>query len=80
MIAFIRQRHKQQTSKEETLLPIVNIEKMDIETAKKLTKADLPIEVDSRWIHMDRIEHEKLEWTKDLSKTTAQYKNDESVR
>ena len=30
--------------------------------------SNLPIEVNSRWIHMDKIEQEKLEWMKDLPK------------
>lgn len=32
---------------------------------------DLPIEIDSRWIHMDKVESEKLEWMKDLPKPSA---------
>jgi hypothetical protein len=39
-----------------------------------------PIEIDSRWIHMDNIEYEKLEWMKDLPKPSAQRTADDSVR
>jgi len=39
-----------------------------------------PIEMDSRWIHMDNIEYEKLEWMKDLPKPSAQRTADDSVR
>ena len=45
-------------------------QKMD--TAATTTTSSLPIEVDSRWVHMDRIEHEKLEWMKDLPKLSEQ--------
>ena len=36
------------------------------------TPISLPIEVDSHWVHMDRIEYEKLEWMKDLPKLSEQ--------
>lgn len=39
----------------------------------------LPIEIDSRWIHMNNVEHEKLEWMKDLPKPSIQRTTDESV-
>ena len=32
----------------------------------------LPIEIDSKWVHMNNIEREKLEWMKDLPKPSAQ--------
>lgn len=40
---------------------------------------ELPIEIDSRWIHMNNVEHEKLEWMKDLPKPSIQRTTDESV-
>lgn len=42
-------------------------------------QSNLPIEVDSRWIHMDNIEHEKLEWMKDLPTPSIQRTTNESV-
>jgi hypothetical protein len=40
---------------------------------------NLPIEIDSRWIHMNNIEYEKLEWMKDLPKPSVQRTTDDSV-
>ena len=50
---------------------------MDIENQKSAT---VPVETDSRWLHMDKIEYEKLEWMKDLPTPSAQRVSDESVR
>jgi hypothetical protein len=76
LIAFIRKRNKKQG--EEEIIPINEqpiVQNMEIDN-----QTNLPIEVDSRWIHMNNIEHEKLEWIKDLPKPTAQRTTDESVR
>ena len=43
------------------------------------TQTTLPIEIDSRWIHMNEIEHDKLEWMKDLPKPSVQQTTDDSV-
>jgi hypothetical protein len=51
---------------------------MDIDN--QTISTTLPIELDSRWVHMDTIEHEKLEWIKDLPKPSAQRTVNDSVR
>ena len=43
------------------------------------SQTNLPIEVDSRWVHMDKVEHEKLEWMKDLPKPAVQRTTHDSV-
>ena len=50
------------------------------ETKTTSTENALPIEIDSRWLHMDKVEREKLEWMKDLPKPSAQRTTDDSVR
>ena len=50
---------------------------MDIENQKSTT---VPVETDSRWLHMDKVEYEKLEWMKDLPTPSAQRAPDDSVR
>ncbi|CAF2107196.1 unnamed protein product [Rotaria magnacalcarata] len=49
-----------------------------MDTDKATASIELPMEVDSRWVHMDDIEYEKLEWIKDLSKLSAQQTSDDS--
>ncbi|CAF5192823.1 unnamed protein product, partial [Rotaria magnacalcarata] len=49
---------------------------MDVENETVSTQ--LPIDIDSRWIHMDSIEYEKLEWIKDLPKPSVQRTADDS--
>jgi hypothetical protein len=39
----------------------------------------LPIEVDSRWLHMDKVEGEKLQWMQDLPSPSVQCNTDEKV-
>ncbi|CAF3946170.1 unnamed protein product, partial [Rotaria magnacalcarata] len=50
-----------------------------MDTDKATASIELPMEVDSRWVHMDDIEYEKLEWIKDLSKLSAQQTSDDSI-
>ena len=53
---------------------------MEIDPAKPAaTVPDPSIEVDSRWMHMDKVEHEKLEWMKDLPQPSVQRTTDDSV-
>jgi hypothetical protein len=54
------------------------MQKMD--TDNQTTTTNLPIDVDSRWVHMNNVEYEKLEWMKDLPKPSAQHTVDDSVR
>jgi len=42
-------------------------------------QTNLPIELDSQWMHMNNIEHEKLQWMKDLPKPSVQQQTDDSV-
>ncbi|CAF1214756.1 unnamed protein product [Rotaria magnacalcarata] len=75
LITFIRKRNK----KGEDIIRTVdkgNVEKMDVENETVSTQ--LPIDIDSRWIHMDSIEYEKLEWIKDLPKPSVQRTADDS--
>lgn len=51
---------------------------MDVDNQK--TSINLPIEVDSHWIHMNNVEYEKLQWMKDLPKPSAQRTADDTVR
>jgi hypothetical protein len=51
---------------------------MDIDN--QTVSTTLPIELDSKWVHMNNIEREKLEWMKDLPKPSAQRTVDDSVR
>lgn len=80
MISFIRQRHKKSNQTTTSTVPIreaMETEKSEGKTTS--TENDLSIEVDSRWLHMDKVEHEKLEWMKDLPKPSAQRTTDDSV-
>jgi hypothetical protein len=77
LIAFIRKRNKNEVEKEVIQInDKSNVQKnMDIDN-----QINLPIETDSRWVNMNNIENEKLEWMKDLPKPSAQRTVDESVR
>jgi hypothetical protein len=75
LIAFIRKRNKNEGEQEIIRInekPIVQNMEIDHQT-------NLPIEIDSRWVHMNNIEHEKLEWMKDLPKPSIQRTTDDSV-
>ncbi|CAF0756663.1 unnamed protein product [Adineta ricciae] len=75
LIAFIRKRTKQE---DEGLIyrpSASTAQPMDIENQKSTT---IPIETDSCWLHMDKVEYEKLEWMKDLPTPSAQRAPDES--
>ena len=77
LISFIRQRHK--NSNETAAAPTLpSREPMDTNKSDSAA-TDLPIDVDSRWLHMDKIEQEKLEWMKELPKPTAQRTGDDAV-
>ena len=78
LVAFIRKRNKMEIEdvpqmNEKSTLPKSNVD-------NRTTSINLPIEVDSRWLHMDNIEYEKLEWMQDLLKPTAQRTANDSVR
>jgi len=75
LISFIRQRHKKSN---ETVPIRESMETEKSETKMTSTENALPIEIDSRWLHMDKVEHEKLEWMKDLPKPSAQRTTDDS--
>ena len=64
LIAFLRRRNQQQGAEEF----IRSNEKLPEQNMEVDPPSNLPIEVNSRWIHMDKIEQEKLEWMKDLPK------------
>ena len=54
---------------------------MDVDPSKPAAiKSDPSIEIDSRWMNMDKVEHEKLAWMKDLPQPSVQRTADESVR
>lgn len=74
LIAFIRKRNKKEGEEIIRINEQSIIENMDIDN-----QTNIPIEVDSRWIHMNNIENEKLEWMKDLPKPSAQRTADDSV-
>ena len=41
-------------------------------TCSLLTETvELPMKVEKDWVHMDKVEYDKLEWMKDLPKPTA---------
>lgn len=82
MIAFIRKRNKIDGEQKMNVNEKSAVEKMDTgETTKTVatTPAELPIEVDSQWVHMDKIEYEKLEWMKDLPQPSVQRTGDDTV-
>lgn len=78
LIAFIRRKHKTEgapavhSSDTTTMSSMHTDERKDAPT--------VPIEVDSRWMHMDTVEAEKLEWMKDLPAASAARATDDSVR
>ena len=78
VIAFIRKRNKKEGEEIIRINGTATVENMDID--KQTVSTTLPIELDSRWIHLDNIEREKLEWMKDLPKPSAQRTVDDSVR
>ncbi len=75
LIAFIRKRNKDERDEIIRINEQPVVQNMDTDN-----QTNLPIEVDSRWIHMNNIENEKLEWMKDLPKPSAQRTVDDSVR
>ncbi|UJR33978.1 hypothetical protein I4U23_021394 [Adineta vaga] len=76
LIAFIRKRNKKEDEGIVYRHETSNVQQMDTDDHKKITS--LPIENDSRWLHMNTIEHDKLEWMKDLPTPSAQRTADES--
>ncbi|CAF3346867.1 unnamed protein product [Rotaria sp. Silwood1] len=76
LVAFIRKRNKKEGEDIIRMNEKSTVQKMDVDN--QTTSTNLPIEVDSRWIHMDNIEYEKLEWIKDLPKPSAQRTLDDS--
>ena len=78
VIAFIRKRNKKEGEEIIRINGTATVQNMDID--KQTIPTTLPIELDSRWVHMDNIEREKLEWMKDLPKPSAQRTVDDSVR
>jgi len=78
VIAFIRKRNKKEGEEISRINEATIVQNMDIDN--QTISTTLPIELDSRWVHMDNIEHEKLEWIKDLPKPSAQRTVNDSVR
>ncbi|CAF3655986.1 unnamed protein product [Adineta steineri] len=76
LIAFIRKRSKKEGDEIIRINEKTTAEKMDVDNQTE--KTALPIEIDSRWVHMNNIEHEKLEWMKDLPKPSIQRTIDET--
>jgi hypothetical protein len=78
LIAFIRKRNKKEGEEVIRINQESTVQNMDIDN-HTISKT-LPIDVDSKWVHMDNVEHEKFEWMKDLPKPSAQRTVDDSVR
>lgn len=78
LISFIRQRHKNNKMHNDNQTSNSNQETVE-SNSSKTSNTDLPFEIDSRWVHMDKVEHEKLEWMKDLPTPSATHKTNDSV-
>ncbi len=58
LVSFIRKRKPDENAQTELLNERVD----ELNKKKKDLIEDLPIKPDKRWLHMDKIEYEKLEW------------------
>ncbi|CAF0927499.1 unnamed protein product [Didymodactylos carnosus] len=65
LVAFIRKKNKQQAANN-----VQEAMKMDIDETEQKNSFDsqnlLPVETDTKWLHMDKVEHDKLEWMKEI--------------
>ncbi|CAF2858976.1 unnamed protein product [Rotaria sp. Silwood2] len=76
LIAFMRKRNRKEGEDIIRINEKSPVEKMDLDD--QTTSTNLPVDVDSRWVHMDNIEYEKLEWMKDLPKPSVPRTVDDS--
>uniref|UniRef100_A0A673C599 RNA polymerase II associated protein 1 n=1 Tax=Sphaeramia orbicularis TaxID=375764 RepID=A0A673C599_9TELE len=57
--AGVFQKHQDEVMKEEE-------EEEDLSSPPAMTEKDLPVKPQKEWVHMDKVEPEKLEWMRDL--------------
>lgn len=79
LVNFLSSR-KNKKSAAEPNLPSSNSESMEMtqseNTKERLAEAselDLPIKPDRKWMHMDKVEYDKLSWLKDLPQPTTDH-------
>lgn len=55
------------------LLEIIKIQSGYLLSYTEASEIDLPIKPDRKWVHMDKVEYDKLSWLKDLPQPTTDH-------